>query len=112
MPVHDKELKSKWVAALRSGEFVQGKYCLKTEESPRHCCLGVLCEVMKVTWEKEPVSVGALRVAGPTTARIGWLPFEVRNSVGLTADEEMSLANMNDFGHPFQDIADRIEEKL
>lgn len=33
----------KWVAALRSGEFRQGKYQLCCGE--QYCCLGVLCEI-------------------------------------------------------------------
>ncbi len=37
-----------WVAALRSGQYEQGKHGLKTlhrSGSFRHCCLGVACEV-------------------------------------------------------------------
>jgi hypothetical protein len=37
----DKELKEKWVAALRSGEYQQGRYYLRSEDD-RYCCLGVL----------------------------------------------------------------------
>ena len=52
----------KWVAALRSGKFKQGKFALRKRtfrdglylrdgESPHyvteHCCLGVACEIFK-----------------------------------------------------------------
>lgn len=41
----DAELKVKWVAALRNGEYLQGGK-LKSADG-RFCCLGVLCEVME-----------------------------------------------------------------
>ena len=39
-------LKDKWIAALRSGKYKQGKGALQRNES--FCCLGVLCEVAGV----------------------------------------------------------------
>jgi hypothetical protein len=42
------EVKTKWLAALRSGEFEQGAVRLKTEVrdgTSKFCCLGVLCEL-------------------------------------------------------------------
>lgn len=39
---------TKWVKALRSGKYKQGKQALKTRSRKgivRHCCLGVLCEL-------------------------------------------------------------------
>ena len=41
----DPELKAKWLAALRSDEYKQGKYCLNIEGE--FCCLGVLCDIAK-----------------------------------------------------------------
>ena len=38
-----------WVAALRSGKYKQGKGALSTED--RFCCLGVACEISKLTGE-------------------------------------------------------------
>jgi len=37
------DIKAKWVAALRSGEYKQGKNRLRTKDS--FCCLGVLCDL-------------------------------------------------------------------
>lgn len=46
------ELKKQWVDALRSGQYVQGREHLgqKTgvENNFNYCCLGVLCETLKV----------------------------------------------------------------
>lgn len=42
-------VKAKWTAALRSGEFKQGKQVLcsfsHAEGTQNYCCLGVLCEL-------------------------------------------------------------------
>lgn len=42
------ELKQKWINALRSGEYIHGKGRLKKIEDgcTKHCCLGVLVEVI------------------------------------------------------------------
>jgi hypothetical protein len=40
------EVKAKWVAALRSGKYIQGHGRLSSHN--QHCCLGVLCEVMEL----------------------------------------------------------------
>jgi hypothetical protein len=38
------EVRDRWVAALRSGEYEQGTG--EFEHKGRYCCLGVLCDVM------------------------------------------------------------------
>lgn len=44
------ELKAKWVEALRSGKYAQGKRALRTgrdkPENDLFCCLGVLCDLI------------------------------------------------------------------
>lgn len=42
------EVKARWLAALTSGEYTQGRDLLAREVAPgvfRYCCLGVLCEL-------------------------------------------------------------------
>ncbi len=49
------EIKARWIAALRSGEYVQGRDCLRRdlwtpasapgELTDAFCCLGVLCDL-------------------------------------------------------------------
>lgn len=46
-PRIDPDVKAKWVAALRSGEYRQGKKMLKTPEGS-YCCLGVYCAITGV----------------------------------------------------------------
>jgi len=44
-------IKKMWLAALRSGQYQQGKESLKTEEG-KFCCLGVLCDISRLgKWE-------------------------------------------------------------
>jgi hypothetical protein len=43
------ELKAKWIEALRSGAYRQGRGQLKFGD--RYCCLGVLCKVMGVEFD-------------------------------------------------------------
>jgi hypothetical protein len=50
-----KDIAKKWVKALRSGQYKQGKSFLKQFNSkgqPRYCCLGVLCELYNDTMTK------------------------------------------------------------
>jgi hypothetical protein len=46
----------KWVDALRSGEYQQGKnYLLSPDGKQRYCCLGVACEISGVgSWQVSP----------------------------------------------------------
>ena len=39
------EIKERWLIALRSGNYQQGKGQLK--DGDRYCCLGVLCDIVK-----------------------------------------------------------------
>lgn len=47
--VMNPEIKQKWITALRSGDYKQGKYRLKQEANGEtcHCCLGVLAEMVR-----------------------------------------------------------------
>lgn len=107
------EVKTKWLAALRSGEYKQGRYVLRTA-SDNFCCLGVLCDlaekagVVKATLRKD-----AYQYAG----KKGFLPSEVVNWAGLDYDNpkvgDELLTELNDFENlSFDDIADYIEKYL
>lgn len=134
------EIKAKWVAALRSGDYKQGTGVLRSEWD-EYCCLGVLCDIA----EKEGVPMIVVEPAadGDVSDGIvgayyyfdgdrdtgdyeitpsfvaGWagLP-SVNPSVELTDpyDEDAvvleSLADLNDGGKSFDEMADIIEEHL
>ena len=110
-----KEIAEKWAAALRSGEYKQGKHRLVNAERTKHCCLGVLCEVA--------IEDGVpLETSGASyDDNITMLPLRVRCWAGMASDhgslglEMPSLMLQNESGTSFDQLADIIEglwEKL
>lgn len=100
----DKEIKRRWVEALRSGKYEQGQG--KLLHSGKFCCLGVLCDIQGVPREeitKYAISPfdeeSGLRAFAPIR---GLLPFA---SIG-------KLSEMNDNGRNFDEIATYIEASL
>jgi hypothetical protein len=106
------EIKKEWVAALRSGEFKQGKRALKDSEG-NYCCLGVLCELHRRKFGGE---WNGARYLGDDK----YLPEEVSDWAGVTDTYEEGnpeaggnvLSELNDNGTTFEEIADLIEEEL
>ena len=92
----DAKLKKKWVEALMSGKYRQGKTLLYGSFTRRHCCLGVLWECAGEPRDK--------------IADIGMRP--IRELGVLDFDEREALADMNDSGIPFEVIAGFIQENL
>lgn len=105
----DQELKAKWTAALRSGEYKQGAGRLRRDTG--YCCLGVLGEIMHATYHSYSL----------------FLPRETAAKAGLTRDIENELSDRNDGTgdwalmvdgkpvvqpHSFAQIADYIDANL
>jgi hypothetical protein len=92
-----------WVAALRSGEYLQIKNALTDDGG--YCCLGIACVV-------------ADKAGVPAAWRnISYLSDSVRRWLGLEDEiasygDGQSLANDNDFRNKtFAEIADIIESE-
>lgn len=105
------DLKTNWLAALRSGDFKQGTGHLRSAQGG-YCCLGVLCEV--AGWphaESEDFRQGFEARKGVT---ITIMPDEIAlETLGLTLASANCLADMNDRqGYDFVKIAAWIEENL
>lgn len=101
------ELKSKWIAALRSGDYVQGRTSLRKDG--KFCCLGVACDLLDPTkWSSEPTKWGDYEYRGDTTI---W-PWFVSDKFGVSMAQSDQLWNMNDRGDSFSEIADYIEQNL
>lgn len=100
--MNNKELKEKWVKALRSGEYKQGQGELRSGIH-HFCCLGVLCDVYdKSNWEK-PDELGYMYLHSTI-----FLPDELDDLVPISAQH--LLAKMNDDDKAsFNEIADWIE---
>lgn len=99
----NKDLKEKWITALRSGKYKQGKGQLRDniDGEYHYCCLGILCEVAGLQ-----ISPGGMHIAG---APEGYEPLQKINKNFNPVGE---LARMNDDGHSFEEIADYIEENI
>lgn len=102
------DIKAKWLAALRSGEYQQGRYRIRTPDS-RYCCLGVLADVLDGDgWERY-----SFEYDWQMSGRQESFPVLLRDQVGLPMFDQKHLSSMNDFERkPFAEIADYIEEKL
>jgi len=112
------ELKSKWLTALRSGEYEQARGDLSRGKG--FCCLGVLCQVAGLELEKQSYGVthdasNAVVVDGVV---VGYKPIEDLLGGGEVGSDAVSeLYSRNDglrehHKHSFAKIADYIEEKL
>ena len=122
------DVKTKWVAALRSGKYKQVKETLKKRNGGM-CCLGVLCELYRQEtgvgkWEFHKDS-GEYEFLGQR----GELPETVKDWAGLNEQDPRtgvpmleflngsllshSFAGLNDnAGYSFEQIAQVIEEKF
>lgn len=106
----DAELKRKWVEALRSGKYQQGKSALRCED--QFCCLGVLCDISGAgQWNETHHGIYEYVVRG-NSSRMG-PPEPWQNSIGLRLEESGELWRMNDIrDKSFAEIADYIEQYL
>lgn len=112
------EIKARWVAALRSGEYKQGTDRLKTPNG-EFCCLGVLCDL----YHKEKTAGiwdGSGNLDGiqlPASCVMDWAGLLSDNPDVLAygVSGPLSAHNDGDYSHgplPFSEIADAIEAQL
>lgn len=122
-----------WIAALRSGEFTQGRHALATrlpggidvpdDAPPRYgyCCLGVLCELALRAEVLLPV-VETQDGRRTYDGEMNYLPLAVIEWAGLGShdpvvsygdDDGWRLSDVNDrVNSTFTEIADVIEAQL
>lgn len=114
-------LKEKWIKALRSGRYRQGKNTLK--EGRYYCCLGVLCTVAGAKWKPNREGMEIPFIDGKQVSALDehYLSTTALRRFGFRDKRQKLLANFND-GHPFgqpaitrknfKEIADYIEEHM
>lgn len=113
----NKDIATKWVEKLRSGTIEQLRGNLGSGSA--RCCLGVLCDIAVKDGiiEKEAhygynaVCFGGSSEVLPTSV-MDWAGMVLGNAVGLLELEDgtrMTLADLNDAGLTFAQIADVIE---
>ena len=106
-----KEIKDKWVDALRSGDYVQGRGQLRNPKN-EFCCLGVLCNLHAI----ENPDFAATQINETTYGGQGLvLPKIVEDWAGMPYDHDhKEVVEMNDGTNrhhcTFEEIADYIEE--
>ena len=97
----------KWIKALRSGKYKQGKYHLCVDNE--YCCLGIANEVLDLGINPR---CGGLR----DDQHEAYTKLGLRDSLGglsqvISHDDQRwgTLSGMNDQEVPFNEIADAIE---
>ena len=135
----DKKIKERWVAALRSGEYKQGKGQLVTPDDSgelTYCCLGVLCDLaikdgvdIDLSYDsnsfvfEDVYGFNEEEDASLPPAVVAWAGVDDADPQVLIDGEREYLARINDGGknfetgriygsHPFPKIADLIEDSL
>lgn len=104
----NKIAKKKWVDALRSGRYKQGKQTLKSSNG--YCCLGVLCVTQGLKFKTDANDDVCLHNYPDTYVN---LPRVIRQSLGLSSRHQLRLIEMNDDeGKTFKEIASWIERFL
>jgi hypothetical protein len=115
------DVKARWVTALRSGEYAQGRGRLRqlgAAGGTLHCCLGVLCELAAA----EGVAEYRYGLFYGTSTQVetgfgGVLPYDVKEWAGLTSADPLVdgrlLSVWNDGERlSFEAIAEKIERYL
>jgi hypothetical protein len=113
------QIKQQWLSALRSGEYTQARWNLQTEQG--FCCLGVLCDLYAketgTEWEVTTTEDDEPFTYYNFDEHSNHLPVSVMKWADLDCDNpvvkgELSLAELNDGGFTFEEIAQLIEEKF
>lgn len=123
----DKEFKDKWIAALRSGEYLQAKESLRGHAFDKnedmipdkwgYCCLGVAAHMQGLDME-EFGSCGMLDEINTTYTQELGIPSLLckpyKEKIANTYVETIAgkLAEMNDSGKSFIEISNWIEKNL
>lgn len=107
----DDDLALRWIVALESGMYKQGKEQLRKRN--RFCCLGVLCDITDSSkWDNDhygenstylPVSLSEQVALKWTGDRLDDRDFEIGGTEG-------TLAKVNDSGATFRGIAAALRD--
>jgi hypothetical protein len=110
------EYKAKWIAALRSGAYKQGREALRNDDE--FCCLGVLCDVIDQNgWENyqddRVTTIALWKFANDEYETSFGENGPAVQLTGLSAEIQDKLIELNDKDRAsFKQIADYIEEVL
>lgn len=107
------EIKEKWLTSLRSGEFLQGRGCLRATDDldgkDYYCSLGILCNLL-VGEERSWHHRGTVWGFEDSTTTIS---NTTREFLGITDFQVEQLVVLNDsYQKSFSEIANYIERNL
>lgn len=102
-----EDVKEKWLAALRSGEYKQCGGQLYNGYG--YCCLGVLEMVTLGEVDCYPDSGDAMGMPGRISCKLMGVLFRAGHTAPAFSVGESFLAELNDTGTSFLEIADLIE---
>ena len=111
-----EKFKKEWLAALRSGDYKQGRGRLMTKigivTESEYCCMGVACKIYYKDFNV--LDSGYPGYSDLPPAVIDCLRSDISDvRPGAVMSVMSYLSNMNDvMGRNFNDIADWIEENL
>lgn len=117
------QIKEKWIEALRSGRYKQGKLRLRDNDN-NFCCLGVLCDIYvlqtgKAEWqpgEKDWTIVlknGEEDTGGLTPQILAWAELPLDDALVMAGGKHLSTINDSHSEYSsFGDIADIIQKNL
>lgn len=113
----NKRVKTRWLAALRSGKYRQGTKQLRTikpgTDQVCHCCLGVLCDLYihstagKAAGARWEVDKFVSQYVPPKNSEMTILPPEVALWAGLLPDENV----VGQMGKSFEDLNEKEVKK-
>ena len=123
------EIKQRWIDALRSGNYKQGYFKLKTNDC--FCVIGVLCDILKnelngywkynyFVCQDKLFCVEEMKACKPPNTVIKYCGFKPEQNnryyfplVKYGDNSERSLIKLNDIDRlTFEQLADIIEEQL
>ncbi len=111
------EIKTKWLAALRSGDYRKSVHVLKRyfkHVPARYCCMGVLCDIIKEdhphAQELIEQKVASSMFGNSKMSKFALLDQETLSYTGVEMQQQRRLTTMNDKGASFLTIAKYIEK--
>lgn len=97
-----------WVQRLRSGDYLQGKENLRTEDDC-YCCLGVLADVVDPEGWAEDTDGDKYFMCIIGDSGGAFLERSEALKLGIDYETQKILGGLNDMGISFDEIADCIE---
>ena len=113
----DQDFKVRWCDALRSGKYRKGIGQMRRKDNTFEaedvwCCLGVGCDLYDPTRWATDAEMGYIYL-DLTHDSVGYFPKDVADAIGVSKEDQIALAIMNDQpDSSLFKIADYIESNL